>query len=243
MSHNSEYEMIRLQVYLAHSGIASRRKCEEYISQGRVHVNGRLITQAGSKVSPMDSVTFDGQLVQPEEAKRYIVLHKPPAFLCSSFDRQGRDLAADLVQPHFKERLYNVGRLDYLSEGLLFFTNDGEFAATVSHPSSEIEKEYQIDLFDPISTEVLESFENGVIIDKISYTIKNYKVSNNYRINITLLEGKNREIRILLSSVNIRIRRLVRIRIGPVNLKGLKQSEYRHLTHEEVKWFLGRKKR
>ena len=243
MSRESETGPIRLQVYLARCGIASRRKCEDFISEGRVRVNGETVTQPGTKVSSADKILFDGAAVEPEQRKLYIALHKPPRFLCSQHDSEGRKLAADLLKPYFHERLYNVGRLDYLSEGLIFFSNDGIFTAAVSHPSSEIEKEYHVELFSPISSEILNSFTQGIIIDDVRYRIRTYAFLDARTVSITLIEGKNREIRRLMSVADVRVRRLTRVRIGPVPLGHLKAGEYRLLKDKEVNWFLKRKKR
>ncbi|MFO7849309.1 MAG: S4 domain-containing protein, partial [Spirochaetia bacterium] len=116
---------LRLQVYLARCGVGSRRTCERYIEKGRVRVNGVTVTTQGVKVTGEDLVCFDGHKVEPETTLRYIALHKPPRYISSSFDPEGRPLAVDLLYGSFEERLYNVGRLDFMSEGLLLFTNDG----------------------------------------------------------------------------------------------------------------------
>ena len=129
----------RLQVYLAHAGVASRRAAENLIAQGRVTVNGKHIITPGEKVRPGDVVCFDGKEVKPENRMLYLVLNKPPMYICSSYDPQGRPLALELL-PKCSERLYNVGRLDYRSSGLIIFTNDGNFAALTGHPRAEIEK-------------------------------------------------------------------------------------------------------
>jgi len=232
-----ENKLLRLQVYLARCGIASRRKAEEYIAAGRVRVNGVPVTAAGTKVGPSDYVEFDGQVVVPEQEFRYLVLNKPPGYLCSNSDPEGRPLAVELLQPHFKERLFYVGRLDFMSEGLIFFTNDGDFALKVSHPSAEIEKEYRIDSLDQVSEIILRSYLQGITIENIRYRIRNYRRIDPYRFHVTLVEGKNREIRRLLAYSGIGIRSLTRVRIGPVQIEGLEGGNYRSLTREEIQWF------
>ena len=233
---------LRLQVYLARCGIASRRKCEEYIAAGRVTVNGAVITRPGTKVGYADDIRFDGRPIEPERKSWYIALHKPPGYLCSQYDREGRRLAADLLKPYFSERLYNVGRLDFFSEGLIFFTNDGDFAAAVSHPSSGIEKDYRIELYDPVVSSVLDSFLKGVSIDSVVYKIRRYRIVARDVVNITLIEGKNRELRKLMDHAGWKIRKLTRVRIGPVRLNPIESGSYRLLTNDEVQWFLKRKK-
>ncbi len=137
--------LTRLQVYLAHSGVASRRACEQIILDGRVTVNGNTVTNMGAKVAPDDVVCVDGNRVRPEEQKRYVLLNKPSGYICSLADEKGRQVAADILKSAYTERLYNVGRLDMYSSGAILFTNDGHFASVVGHPSAEIEKEYVVE--------------------------------------------------------------------------------------------------
>ncbi|MDR3249004.1 MAG: RNA-binding S4 domain-containing protein, partial [Treponema sp.] len=160
---------LRLQAYLAHAGIASRRAAEKLITDGRVQVNGQVVTVLGAKVNAGDLVCFDGRPVQVESRFRYLALHKPPGYICSSFDPQGRPLALELLAPDIRERLYNVGRLDFRSSGLILFTNDGDFAAKVSHPSAGIEKEYLVEATGVIPDEVVDAFTQGVVIEGVRY--------------------------------------------------------------------------
>ncbi len=243
MSPEERNEELRLQVYLARCGIASRRKCEDYIADGRVTVNGAVVTRPGSKVTHLDEIRFDGGIVEPERKSRYIALHKPPGYLCSQYDREGRRLAVDLLKPSFSERLYNVGRLDFFSEGIIFFTNDGDFAAAVSHPSSGIEKDYRIELYDPVESSVMDTFSKGIRIDDVLYRVERYRIVNRETVSITLIEGKNRELRKLMEYAGWKIRKLIRVRIGPVRLGNIESGAYRLLTNDEVQWFLKRKKR
>ena len=145
MPDNNNQEQTRLQAYLAHCGVASRRASEQIILDGRVTVNGNVITELGTKVSAGDKVCVDGQSVHLEKRKCYVLLNKPAGFVCSASDEKGRQVAADLLRESYKERLYNVGRLDMYSKGMILFTNDGDFAAKLSHPSSQIEKEYIVE--------------------------------------------------------------------------------------------------
>jgi 23S rRNA pseudouridine2605 synthase len=231
---------VRLQVYLARCGIGSRRKNEEFIADRRAAVNGQIVTEPGTKVYPGDRVTFDWRPVQPEAEERYVVLHKPPRFICSSSDPLGRPLALDLLRLHFSERLFNVGRLDFMSEGLIFFSNDGNFTRIVSHPSSEIEKEYRVICHNPVDKSILDQWLEGVTVEGTSYKIKTYRTEGPYEVFLTLIEGKNREIRTLFKVWKIDIKRLIRVRIGPVTIEGLKLGEYRLLTADEVDWFIKR---
>ena len=238
-------QALRLQVYLARCGIGSRRKCEEYIAEGRVAVNGKTVTGQGTKVSPEDTVSFDGSEVRREEVHRYIALHKPPGYLCSNYDPQDRPLAVDLLSPHFDERLFSVGRLDFMSEGLIFYTNDGTFANRAGHPSSDIEKEYLVITAGRLRAEQAESAMKravkGVEIDGVLYTVRSYRIDGTHTLAVTLSEGKNREVRRLCDFFDIAIRRLIRVRIGPVRLEGIPGGGFRSLSSREVDWFMRRR--
>lgn len=236
----SRSNSLRLQVYLARCGIGSRRKNEQYIAAGRVTINGRTVTEPGSKVFPGDEVAFDGRPVLPETEARYIALYKPPRYICSNHDPEGRPLAVELLSTHFPERLYNVGRLDFMSEGLIFFTNDGSFTRIVSHPSSEIEKEYRIFSHQPVREPILKQWMRGITIGGTLYKIKSYRIIASEEVLLTLIEGKNREIRNLFKAGNIDIKRLIRERIGPVTIKGLSPGAFRQLSENEVNWFFKR---
>ena len=228
----------RLQAFLAHCGVASRRASEQIILDGRVTVNGSVVTELGTKVGPEDKVCVDGKPIHLEERKCYVLLNKPAGFVCSSSDEKGRQVAADLLRDSYKERLYNVGRLDMYSKGMILFTNDGDFAAKLSHPSSQIEKEYIVETSQDVSEETARLFEKGVRVDNVFYKCVRCQVLKPRKIKIVLIEGKNREIRRMLESQNIGTRSLVRVRIGNVNLDDLRPGEHRDLTPREVQGLL-----
>lgn len=230
-----ERKGMRLQVYLAHAGVASRRASEEIIAAGRVAVNGVTVTVPGTKVLESDTVTVDGKTVSQEEQKRYVLLHKPAGYVCSLSDEKGRKTAADLLKPHFTERLYNVGRLDMFSAGLIIFTNDGDFAAKISHPSAEIEKEYIVETSLPIPEGLVETFMKGIRIEGVFYKCKYAEQLGSRRIRVVLIEGKNREIRRVFEHYGSAIKRLTRIRIGPVRNEGLQAGQFRELNPDEIK--------
>ena len=163
---------IRLQAFLAHCGVASRRACEKIIIDGRVSVNGNVVTELGLKVSDSDVVAVDGKEVLPEKEKRYVLLNKPAGYVCSQSDEQGRPVAVDLLKDSFSERLYNVGRLDMFSTGAIIFTNDGDFAAKLSHPSAEVEKEYIVESSLPLPRNLAENFKKGIRVDDVFYKAK-----------------------------------------------------------------------
>jgi len=227
-------EPIRLQVFLAHCGVASRRACEKIITDGRVSVNGNIVTELGSKVSSADKVCVDDKPVFLEEKKRYVLLNKPAGYVCSLSDEKGRPVASDLLKPAFSERLYNVGRLDMFSSGLIIFTNDGDFAARLSHPSSELEKEYIVDTSLPIPRFLADDFKKGIRIEGVFYRCIEAKLLNAHRMSIVLAEGKNREIRRVFESREIGIKSLNRIRIGNILIEDLKPGEFRELSSKEV---------
>jgi len=228
-------DKIRLQVFLAHAGIASRRASEEIIASGRVSVNGQIINTQGYKVNENDIVLLDGKPVKAENRKLYLALNKPPGYICSSSDPQSRPLALSLLPPDIKERLYSVGRLDFLSSGLILFTNDGGFALKLGHPSSELEKEYIVEATGIVPDEVADAFNNGITVEGIYYKAKFAQRIGQKALRIILVEGKNREIRRIFSHFHLHPRFLRRVRIGSVGLGALPEGEYRSLTYEEIK--------
>lgn len=223
-----------MQVILAHAGLASRRNAEGIILSGRVTVNGVTVTEMGTKVRKDDVVCVDGAPVKAEEQKRYVLLNKPSGYVCSLSDDRGRPVAADLLKEAYGERLYNIGRLDMYSSGAIIFTNDGEFASIVGHPSAEIEKEYIVEASLPFRDEVLEAFRKGIRIDDVFYKCRSAERMSSRRMRIVLVEGKNREIRKVLEKFDVRVKSLIRVRIGPVALGTLKYGEFRELTAKET---------
>ena len=237
---NSNYKgrSIRLQVYLSHAGVASRRAAEEIIAHGRVSVNGVIIKEQGTKVQKDDVILVDEKQVNLEERQIYLALNKPPGYICSSSDPQGRPLALSLLPETITERLYSIGRLDYLSCGLIFFTNDGNFASRLGHPSSELEKEYIVEATGIIPDEVIDAFNIGITIEDVYYKAKKAEKTGRKTLRIILVEGKNREIRRVFSHFHLHPCLLRRIRIGPVQLGSLPEGTSRPLTKTELLKFL-----
>ena len=235
---NSTKEEVRLQVFLAHSGVASRRASEKIILDGRVAVNGVVVTELGTKVSAKDKITLDGKPLSLEGKKRYVLLYKPLGVVCSQSDEKGRPVAVDLLRESYSERLYNVGRLDMFSHGALIFTNDGDFAARLSHPSAEIEKEYIVESSLPLPRYLAEDFKRGVRVEGVFYKAKDAEELNSHRMRVVLVEGKNREIRRVFENAGVAIRNLCRVRIGNVELGELEPGQFRDLSEKEVQGLL-----
>ena len=235
----------RLQKYLAECGIASRRKCEEYITQGKVQVNGKTITELGVKVNPeKDKITFEGKNVKQEERKVYILLNKPIGYVTTSDEQFGRDKVLDLVK--VRERVVPVGRLDMYTSGALILTNDGDFVYKVTHPKHEITKTYTVTVKGIIKNEEGEQLRKGVKID--DYTTRPAKVKilktdeekDISRLEITIHEGKNRQVRRMCESVGRRVIALHRSKIGNIGVKDIELGKWRYLKDFEVKTLIGK---
>ena len=225
---------MRLQLFMARCGFASRRASEKVILEGRVSVNGKQVSELGTKVTAGDEVTVDGKKLTLEAEKRYVLLNKPKGYVCSMKDEKDRMTAASLLKDRYPERLYNVGRLDMFSTGLIIFTNDGDFAALLSHPSAELEKEYIVETSLPFPRNLAEEFTKGLRIDGVFYRAKEAAELNSHRMRVVLVEGKNREIRRVFESREIGIKSLRRVRIGCIGIGSLKEGESRELSKEEV---------
>jgi 23S rRNA pseudouridine2605 synthase len=226
--------LIRLQVFLARAGVASRRASEELILKGRVTVNGEVVSLLGTKVGEGDEVRLDGVPLEAEKRLHYLALNKPPLYICASSDPEGRTLAKSLLPREITERLYSVGRLDYRSSGLILFTNDGNFAGKVGHPSGGMEKEYLVDASGPVPDMVIEAFRRGVEIEGELFRCQSIERLGRKSLRVVLVEGKNREIRRVFSHFHLHPQRLHRIRIGPVSLGGLESGKSRPLTETEL---------
>lgn len=236
--------MERIQKVLAAAGVDSRRHCEELIKEGRVAVNGQVVTQMGVKVNPLeDVITVDGQAVPRVGRPVYLALNKPPGYLTALADDRGRATVQELIS-EVKERVFPVGRLDKDSEGLLLLTNDGELAYRLSHPRFGIEKEYLVLVKgEPLGSD-LDVMRRGVEIEGrfcVPQAVIKVKglpgqaVGKGYTwLCITLREGKKREVRRMCQAAGYPVLRLVRNRIGPIHLGNLSLGCYRFLTGDEV---------
>jgi 23S rRNA pseudouridine2605 synthase len=229
--------MERLNKYLAHAGVGSRRHCEELILRGRVAVDGQVVRELGTKVEPSQEVCVDGQPLKLEKPVHYLV-NKPRGYLCTNHDPAGRPLATDLV-PHVPERVYTVGRLDEDSEGLLLLTNDGDLAFRLMHPRFGVEKTYLVQVAGHPERSDLEQLLKGVWLSDGHVRARHVKrlksQGESTWLQIILSEGKNREIRRMLARLKHKVMRLRRTAIGPVGLGKLAVGKSRPLRPIELK--------
>ena len=229
----------RLQKYLAEAGVASRRKCEELILQGKVEVNGKIVTELGTKVTINDIVKYNGKIVKPEEKKVYILLNKPIGYVTTSYEQFGRDKVLDLVK--INKRIVPVGRLDMYTSGALILTNDGELVNRLTHPKNEIEKTYNVTLKGKVTEQEVNQLKKGVIIDEDYITkpakVKILKIDEEKdisRIQIIIHEGKNRQVRKMCEAIDKRVLALHRSKIGNIGVKDLKLGEWKYLTLKQI---------
>jgi 23S rRNA pseudouridine2605 synthase len=228
----------RLQKILARAGIASRRKCEEYIAEGRVTVDGTPVTEMGVKVDlEHHAICFDGNPVHIEK-KVYYLLYKPRGVICTQHDPQGRKRAVDMLRG-VRERVFPVGRLDMDSEGLLILTNDGEFGNRIAHPRHEIAKTYIVDVQGTVADAQVQRLTDGVRLEEGIAKVQKARVlarSNDVsRMLVTLAEGKKREIRRMLDALGFPVTKIKRIRIGSLRMGTLMPGQHRELSPEEIR--------
>ena len=229
----------RLQKFMARCGVASRRKCEELILDGKVKVNNQVISELGTKINPsMDIVEVEGVLIKPEERKVYIALNKPVGYITSVKDEKNRKTVLDLI--NVEERIYPIGRLDYNTSGLLLLTNDGDVYNKVIHPRQEINKVYIAIVKGHINNKKMDLFREGIDIG--GYVTAPAKIrirkkfDNSTKVEITIQEGKNRQVRRMCEKIGNPVIALKRIKIGDIELDGLEQGKWRHLSEQEVKY-------
>ncbi|MFO0852230.1 MAG: pseudouridine synthase [Gemmataceae bacterium] len=231
--------MERLNKFLAHAGVGSRRKCDDLIAARRVKIDGHVVTDLGTKVdSDTQKVFVDDQLVRAEKPVYWLV-HKPPGYLCTNHDPAGRPLAAQLVPDSVEQRVYTVGRLDEASEGLLLMTNDGELAFALMHPRYGVDKTYLVLVAGKPTKADIQKLLDGVWLSDGRVKAKSVRrgkpQGDSTWLRITLNEGKNREIRRMLAKLGHKVLRLRRVAIGPVQLDRLPKGKARKLSGEELR--------
>lgn len=259
----------RLQKYLANNGVAARRKCEEFIQEGRVKVNGQVVKELGTKINPeKDIVEFDGKVVKPVGKKVYILLNKPIGYVTTVKDQFERPTVLDLVK--VEEKVLPVGRLDMYTSGALILSNDGEFINKVTHPRNEVEKTYTVTVKGIVTKEDVEKLQNGVEIqmDKLYENEDENNEENDYnpkqkdktfktgkakvkilktdeeknisRLQITIHEGKNREVRKMCETIGKKVLALHRRKIGNLDVKNIELGKWRYLNKKEVEEMINR---
>jgi 23S rRNA pseudouridine2605 synthase len=229
---------IRLQKFLADAGVASRRASEQIIVAGRVTVNGKVAKELGTKVDPdKDHVSVDGRPLKPKR-KLYLAVHKPKGFICSRNDPEGRPALDDLL-PREWGNLYSVGRLDFNSEGLIFYTNDGDFSLKLTHPRYGIQKKYRATITGEVTPEMAAALTKGVYHEGDILKAEQVRIlkaaQGHSLVELTLREGKNREVRRLFETQGLVVDKLQRTQIGPIKLGELPKGKWRTLTGAEIK--------
>ena len=232
----------RLQKVMASCGIASRRKCEEIITQGRVYINGTKVTELGTKVSKKDVIVVDGKELA-RESLVYYVLYKPTGYLTAVTDNLGRRTVMDLIAPELKKqyRIFPIGRLDYDTSGVLLLTNDGDISYRLTRSAKEIEKSYQVRVDGIIDQTAVNKLMRGIEIDSVmtkraSVEIVSFDRKNKSSLIIlTITEGRNRQVRKMCESIGFPVKKLKRVSFGGITLDGLSVGEYRPLKPHEIK--------
>lgn len=231
----------RLQKVMASCGVASRRKCEEYIAAGRVRVNGSVVTELGTKVSKRDRIELDGKELMKQQLV-YYVLYKPTGYLTAVTDKLGRRVVMDLIDSETKKtRIFPIGRLDYDTSGVLLLTNDGDLSYRLTRSAKEIEKVYQVRVNGIIDQPAVTKLIKGVMIDgKMTKRAKVEildidKENTSTLLKLTITEGRNRQVRKMCEAVGYEVKKLKRVSFGGVTLDGLGVGEYRELKPHEVK--------
>ena len=231
--------MERLQKVIAAYGYTSRRKAEDLIKKQKVMVNGKIVTELGSKVSEHDVISIDGVIINKDVKHEYYMLNKPRSVISSVTDESGRITVVDLVDT--EARIYPIGRLDYDTTGLILLTNDGDFANAMMHPRMEIEKTYIAKLDKVLSKEEILAIKKGITVDKRIVEVRRFKVKkrdldkNTDIVEITIVEGRNHIIKKLFKEMGVNVLKLSRIAYGFLDVKNLKSGEYRKLTIKEIK--------
>lgn len=236
---------MRINKYIAQSGITSRRKAEDLIIAGKVKINGKVVTELATDVKSTDNVTVEGKSVHTTENFVYYKLHKPKGYVSTVSDDKGRKTVMELMRG-VHVRVFPVGRLDYDTEGLLLLTNDGDLSNILTRPSSQVEKVYHATIEGVISKDEIKALSSGVEID--GYKTKPCSVvaieqsSTETKLALTITEGKNRQIRKMFESIGKTVKFLKRVQIGEIRLGGLSRGEYKQLTTKEMKYLLSLKK-
>lgn len=231
---------MRLQKYIAMCGIASRRKAEEMIGEGRVQINGRIVNEMGIIVDPeKDIVKVDNKTIRKEKKKVYIMLNKPIGYVTTLKDEKDRKIITDLIEG-VDERIFPVGRLDADTTGLLLLTNDGDLAYKLTHPSYEVSKRYIAIVEGVPNRSELEKFRNGMMIDRRRTAKASVKIAKRYEndaiLDIEIHEGRNRQVKKMCEMINHPVKKLKRVAIGELGIGGIEVGNWRHLEEDEIEY-------
>ena len=230
-------EHMRLQKFLAHAGVASRRAAEELIVRGKVRVNGKVVRELGTVVSTDDRIDVSGAPVHVQTEEAYLVMHKPTGVMTTMRDPEGRRTVADLL-PKGLPRVVPVGRLDYDTSGVLLFTNDGELANVLTHPRFGVDKTYRVVVKGRLTPDEIKRLQSGVMLEEFRASGARIKVvatrRDNSILDITIHEGKNRQVRRMFEAVGHAVVALARLRFGPIRLGDLPPGKTRPLTEKEL---------
>jgi 23S rRNA pseudouridine2605 synthase len=224
----------RLQKFLSNAGIASRRGSEVLIEKGLVRINGN-VAKLGDKVDPAkDQVTYDGKLVRPETEMFYIAVNKPKGYISSRFDPEERRSVYRLLPRELQSKVWSVGRLDFFTEGLILFTNDGELTQQLAHPKFEHDKEYEVELSKEPEESALDKLRVGVVIGENDLTQPAKIKVRNGKVYMTIHEGKKRQIRRMFDKIGYKVKNLKRIRINKLELGDIPSGKYKFVQKEEI---------
>lgn len=233
---------MRIQKYIADAGICSRRKAEELIQQGLVRVNGEVLTELGYQMADGDEVEVSGKVISAPEKKVYYLMNKPDGYVTTVKDQFDRPCVMDLIGDDVKERIYPAGRLDYHTQGMLILSNDGAFVNAITHPKHHIEKKYLAVINGNIKEEAVEKLKRGVVIDGKKTAPAKVFLSEIFKdkclVEVTIFEGRNRQVRKMFEAVGHRVIELKRVQIGPIELGSLKEGRLRKLNPNEVEALL-----
>lgn len=241
---SNKSNLMRLNRFISNYTKLSRRKADEYIRDGRITINNITVTDFGIKIDPKkDVVAVDGEVIKIKRKKNiYIVLYKPEKTITTVKDNKGRATVLDLI--NIKEKIFPIGRLDYETTGVLLLTNDGDFANLLMHPRYEVEKKYYAELSKPLNIVHREKLTRGIMLDNKKTKPCNiyFPYEKNYKVvEITLTEGRNKQVRRMFQQFGYFVKKLHRISYGPIDLTGLEPGQWRYLTKEEVNFFLENK--
>ncbi|MBE8954968.1 MAG: rRNA pseudouridine synthase [Quinella sp. 2Q5] len=226
--------MERLQKLIARAGICSRRRAEELITSGRVAVDGQIVTELGAKADVHQKIRVDGKELTFGAEKIYLLVNKPRGYICTASDDRGRKTVLDLLGENFSERVYPVGRLDFDSEGLILLTNDGDLTNALIHPRYGVSKTYRVKISGDITADKLERLRAGIELDDGPTAPAEVHQFGADTVDITIREGRNRQVRRMFAAVGCNVKRLRRIRFAGLTLSGVPVGKFRALTADEV---------